>query len=329
MKPPFWTLLALVAASPAAAAEPLPSWNDGAARRAILRFVERVTDEASPDYVAPAERIAVFDNDGCLWAEQPVYFQLAFAFDRVKALAADHPEWRTAEPFRSVLAEDYKRAIASGKEGLAKLLAVSHTGVTADEFHATARDWLATARHPTLGRRYVDCTYQPQLELLELLRDNGFQTFIVSGGGIDFLRAFAEEAYGIPPERVVGTSVEATYELRDGEPVIVKQASGLFVDDKQGKPVGIHQHIGRRPILAVGNSDGDFQMLEYTTAGPGPRLGVIVHHTDAAREFAYDRESAVGRLDRALDEAAPRGWVVVDMAKDWATVFRAAAYNRE
>ncbi|MEQ8848021.1 HAD family hydrolase [Botrimarina sp.] len=308
--------------APAAAAEdPLPSWNDTPAKQAIVDFVQRVTDRSGDHFVPPAERIATFDNDGTLWAEQPAYFQLLFAFDRVRAMAGDHPEWRHEEPFKSVLAGDYRSAAASGKEGLVKVLAASHTGMTADDFRSAAKEWLATSEHPTLGRRYADCLYQPQLELLEYLRANGFKTFIVSGGGIDFLRAFAEEAYGIPPEQVVGTSIDATYEFRDGVPVIVKQPSGLFVDDKAGKPVGIYQHIGRRPILAVGNSDGDFQMLEYTTTREGPSLGVLVHHTDAEREFAYDRDSHVGKLDRGLDEAPQRGWVVVDMAKDWSTVF--------
>ncbi|NBC10405.1 MAG: haloacid dehalogenase-like hydrolase [Planctomycetes bacterium] len=313
-----------------AADEPLPSWNDGAAKQRIVSFVEAVTDESAGTFVPEAQRIATFDNDGCLWAEQPAYFQLLFILDRVKAMAPDHPEWKTTEPFKSVLADDMKGVMASGKEGLAKLAAATHTGMTSEEFADAAHDWLATAEHPTLGRPYTELVYQPQLELLDYLRANGFKTFIVSGGGIDFLRVFAEEVYGIPPEQVVGTSVAAAYEVRDGVPVIIKKPEGLFVDDKEGKPVGIYQHIGRRPILAVGNSDGDFQMLEYTTASRGqddatPRLGVLIHHDDAEREFAYDRESHVGRLDRGLDEAAGRGWLVVSMKTDWARVFPKAA----
>ncbi|TWT97742.1 haloacid dehalogenase-like hydrolase [Botrimarina colliarenosi] len=310
----------------ALAADPLPSWNDGDTKAAILDFVEAVTTEGGPGFVPIAERIATFDNDGCLWAEQPAYFQLAFSIDRVKALADDHPEWKTTEPFKSVLADDLKAVAGQGMKAVAQIAMVAHADMTADEFEASARDWLNTAVHPKLGRRYVDCVYQPQLELLSYLRANGFKTFIVSGGGIDFLRVFAEEAYGIPPEQVVGTSIKATYELRDGVPVIIKQPELDFVDDKAGKPVGIYQHIGRRPLLACGNSDGDLQMLQYTTIPRNeeddtPRLGILLHHTDADREFAYDRESSVGRLDVALDEASSRGWIVIDMAQDWATIF--------
>ncbi len=301
--------------------DPLASWNDTPTKQAIVSFVKKVTTEGSPDYIPPTERIATFDNDGCLWAEQPAYFQLIFALDRIKAMAEDHPEWKTTEPFKSVLAGDMEAVMASGKEGLAKIIAATHTNMTAEEFRAAVADWLATAKHPTLDRLYADCLYQPQLELLDYLRANGFKTFIVSGGGIDFLRVFAEQAYGIPPEHVVGSSIEAIYEVRNGVPVIVKQPKGLFVDDKEGKPVGIYQHIGRRPIIAVGNSDGDFQMLEYTTTGDGPRLGILVHHDDADREFAYDRDSHIGKLDRGLDEADARGWIIISMAKDWSKIF--------
>lgn len=314
-------LVLTLAAALARAQDALPSWNDGEARRAIMDFVEKTTAEGSPDFVPPAERIATFDNDGCLWAEQPVYFQLLFAIDRVKAMAADHPGWHEQEPFKSAIAGDMEGLMASGKEGLAKILAASHTGMTTDEFADSVRRWLDTARHPTTGKKYTQMVYKPMLELLEYLRANGYKTFIVSGGGIDFLRVFAEEVYGIPPEQVVGTSVAATYEVRDGVPVLVKQPEGLFVDDKEGKPVGIHQHIGRRPVFAAGNSDGDFQMLEYTTAGDGARFAMIVHHTDADREWAYDRDSHIGRLERGLDEADERGWVVVDMALAWKTIF--------
>lgn len=303
------------------AEDPLPSWNDGANKDAIVEFVAKVTSKDSPDFVRPAERIAVFDNDGCLWCEQPMYFQLLFALDRVKEMAAEHPEWKTTEPFKSALAGDLKGVAAGGKEALAKILAVSHANVTTEEFSQSVRRWLRTARHPQTGKRYTSMVYQPMLELLAYLRANGFKTFIVSGGGIDFVRVFSERVYGIPPEQVVGSSVAAKYELRDGVPVIVKLPEGLFVDDKAGKPVGIHQHIGRRPIAAFGNSDGDFQMLEYVTTRQGPSLGMLVHHTDADREYAYDRESHVGKLDRGLDEAEQRGWRLIDMKTDWRQVF--------
>lgn len=305
----------------ARAQDALPSWNDGPSKQAIMDFVEKTTTEGSPDFVPPAQRIAVFDNDGTLWAEQPAYFQLLFAIDRVKAMAKDHPEWQEQEPFKSAIAGDMEALLASGKEGLAKILAASHTGMTTEEFADSVRQWLDTARHPTTGKKYSEMVYKPMLELLEYLRANGYKTFIVSGGGIDFLRVFAEEVYGIPPEQVVGTSVAATYEVRDGVPVLIKQPEGLFIDDKEGKPVGIHQHIGRWPVFAAGNSDGDFQMLEYTTAGDGPRFAMVVHHTDAEREWAYDRDSHIGRLERGLDEADERGWAVVDMSADWKTVF--------
>ncbi|MEN0110904.1 MAG: HAD family hydrolase [Planctomycetota bacterium] len=311
-------------AGAAPAAEPLPSWNEGPTKRAIIAFIERITNEASPDYVPPAERIATFDNDGCLWAEKPFYFQARFALDRVRELAADHPEWADQEPFASVLAGEDVEALAQGKEAALRLIAATHAGMTTEEFAASVEAWAATARHPRTGLRYVEMTYRPMVELLEHLRANGFKTFIVSGGGIDFLRVWAERAYGIPPEQVVGSSVALRYDVRDGRPVIARLPEIGFIDDKAGKPVGIHQHIGRRPILAVGNSDGDFEMLEWTTAGEGPRLGVIVRHTDAQREWAYDRESTVGRLDRALDEAPQRGWLVVDMRRDWSVVFDAA-----
>jgi phosphoglycolate phosphatase-like HAD superfamily hydrolase len=299
----------------------LPSWNDGPSKQAIMDFVTRTTTQGSADFVEPAERIAVFDNDGTLWAEQPAYFQLLFAIDRVKAMAKDHPEWQDQQPFKSAISGDMEALLASGKEGLMKILAASHTGMTTDEFADSVRQWLDTARHPTTGKKYSEMVYKPMLELLEYLRANGYKTFIVSGGGIDFMRVFAEEVYGIPPEQVVGTSVAATYEVRDGVPVLIKQPEGLFVDDKEGKPVGIHHHIGRRPVFAAGNSDGDFQMLEYTTSGDGPRLAMIVHHTDADREWAYDRDSHIGQLVRGLDEADERGWVVVDIAGEWKAIY--------
>jgi phosphoserine phosphatase len=301
--PPLFLGLALcfltaIAASAVRAEGALPSWSDADARRAIIAFVDRVTTSGSPDYVAPPERIAVFDNDGTLWSEQPLYVQLAFALDRVKALAPRHPEWKETQPYKAALEGD-----------------------TTDEFAAIVKDWLAEARHPKTGRRYTEMVYQPMLELLAYLRANGFKTFIVSGGGIEFMRPWAEQVYGVPPERVVGSSIETKYEVRDGRPVLVRLPQIDFIDDKAGKPVGIHQRIGRRPIAAFGNSDGDFQMLEWTTAGAGARLGLIVHHDDAEREYAYDRQSAIGRLDRGLDEAPRRGWIVVSMKNDWKRVF--------
>jgi phosphoglycolate phosphatase-like HAD superfamily hydrolase len=305
------------------AGDPLPSWNDAVARRAIVSFVGRVTDERSPDYVPPARRVATFDHDGCLWAEQPVYFQFIFACDRVRDLAADHPEWRSREPFKSVLEGDLARLGSLDKASLAEIVEASHTGLTTDEFAEEVRAWLRKARHPVTGKRYDAMVYAPMLELLDYLRASGFKTFIVSGGGIDFLRVFAEEVYGIPPEQVVGSSVASEYRVVDGSPVIVKTPGLLFVDDHAGKPVGIDRHIGRRPIFAAGNSDGDFEMLEYTSAGEGPRLALLVHHTDAEREWAYDRTSHVGRLDRVLTEAAARGWVVVDMKRDWKRIWPA------
>jgi len=299
----------------------LPSWNEGATREAVVAFVGAVTRPGSPEFVPEAERIAVFDNDGTLWCEQPVYFQLAFALDRVKALAPQHPEWKENEPFRSVLAGDLEKALAGGEKAVAQLVMASHAGNTTEEFAKVVADWLTTARHPKTGKRYDEMVFQPMLELLAYLRANGFKTFIVSGGGIEFMRVFAERVYGIPPEQVVGSSIVTKYEVREGTPVLVRQPELEFVDDKEGKPVGIQKHIGRRPIAAFGNSDGDFQMLEWTTAGSGKRLGVIVHHDDAAREWAYDRDSHIGQLARGLDEAPKRGWVVVGMKADWKRVF--------
>jgi len=305
----------------ARAVEPLPSWNDGAARSAILDFVERVTEPGSPDFVPAAERIAVFDNDGTLWSERPVYFQLLFAIDRVKVLAPAHPEWKAQQPFRAVLEDDREALVASGEKGLVELMVATHAGNTTDEFEGIVREWLASARHPRFGRAYTDLVYQPMLELLEHLRANGFETFIVSGGGIEFMRPWTEAVYGIPPQNVVGSSVKTKFEMRADGPVIVRLPEIDFIDDKAGKPVGIHKFIGRRPIAAFGNSDGDLQMLQWTTAGPGARLGVLVRHTDAEREWAYDRDSHVGQLDAALDAAPGEGWVVVDMKQDWRAIY--------
>ena len=305
-------------------ADPLHSWNDGAAKTAILRFVEEVTSENGKSFVPPAERIATFDNDGTLWSEQPIYFQFAFAIDRVRALAPKHPKWKDAEPFKSILAGNLKAALAGGEKAVGELMAATHAGMTTDEFEAVVQEWITTARHPKTDRLYTEMVYQPMLELLAYLRSKGFKTYIVSGGGVEFMRPWTERVYGIPPEQVVGSSGKLKFELRGGKPVLVKLAAIDFVDDKEGKPVGIRKFIGRRPILAFGNSDGDQQMLEYTAAGSGARFMGIVHHTDAEREFAYDRKSPIGQLDKAWDEAQRRGWTVVDMKRDWNAVFPTA-----
>jgi len=303
--------------------DPLPSWNDGDARTAIITFVTQVTTSGLPTYVAPAERIATFDNDGTLWAEQPIYFQFQFAIDRVKALAPEHPEWQDQEPFKHVLAGDLAGLLAGGEKALLPVLVTAHTGITTEDFRAVVKDWLATARHPKTGLPYNKMVYQPMLEVLAYLRANGFKTFIVSGGGVEFMRAFAEEAYGIPPEQVIGSQGKLKYELRDGKPVLVKLPEMQYIDDKEGKPAAIQTFIGRRPMAAFGNSDGDLQMLEWTKTAPGPRFAMLVHHTDAEREWAYDRKSSIGHLDKALDLAATQKWVVVDMKKDWNTIYPA------
>jgi phosphoglycolate phosphatase-like HAD superfamily hydrolase len=301
--------------------DPLLSWNDGPVRTAVVDFVNAVTTTGSPDFVPPPQRIAVFDNDGTLWAEQPMYFQVLFVLDRIRALAPNHPEWTTMEPYRSALAGDMKALAASGEKGVAELLAVTHTGVTTDEFADTVRSWIATARHPDSKRPYTEMVYLPMLELLDYLRTNGFKTFIVSGGGAEFMRPWVENVYGIPPEQVIGSRGKLRYDSQDGTPALLKLPESEFIDDGPGKPVGIAQMIGRRPIAAFGNSDGDFEMLEYTSAGPGRHLALIVHHTDADREWSYDRASHIGRLARGLDEAAARGWIVADMKRDWKTIF--------
>lgn len=322
MKHTFTTLIACALLSVTTlAADPLPSWNDAAPKQDIISFVESVTKEGSTDFVPTPERIAVFDNDGTLWAEQPMYFQAIYIFDRIKQLAPRHPEWKEREPFASVLKGDLKAALAGGEKGLLEMTMATHAGLTSEEFNKSVTEWLATAKHPKTGMPFTDMVYQPMLELLTYLRANGFKTFIVSGGGIDFIRPWAEKAYGIPPEQVIGSSIKAKYEIRDGNPVIVKLPELNFIDDKGGKPVGIHHHIGRRPIFAAGNSDGDFEMLEWTTSGKGARLGMIIHHTDAEREFAYDRESHIGKLDRGLDEGPKRGWTMINMKNDWIKIF--------
>ncbi len=306
----------------AAPADPLPSWNDTAPKKALTAFVAKVTKDGSPDFVPPAERVAVFDNDGTLWCEQPIYVQFAFAIDRVKALADKHPEWKDQQPFKAVLEGDHKTLAASGEKGLAAILIATHTGMTIEEFETTVTDWLATARHPKYERPYTECVYQPMLEVLAYLRANGFKTFIVSGGTADFMRPWAEKVYGVPPEQVVGTTFKTKYAVKDGKSAVVIETHIDLVDDHAGKPVGIARAIGRRPLMAFGNSDGDFEMLEYTTTGKGPRFGLLVHHTDAEREAAYDRKSPIGKLDRGLDEAAKRGWVVTSIKDDWKTVFQ-------
>jgi len=301
-------------------ADPLPSWNDGATKQSITSFVARVTTQG-PDFVPADQRIATFDNDGTLWIEQPMYVQLAFILDRVKALAPQNPGWKTKQPFQAVLDGDMKAVAASGEKGLMQLMAVTHAGMTSEEFSKIASDWIASARDQRFKRPYTELVYQPMLELLAYLRANGFKTFIVSGGGIEFMRPWAEKIYGIPPEQVVGSSIKTRFEMRDGRPILFRLPEINFIDDKAGKPLGINQHIGRRPLAAFGNSDGDLEMLQYTTLSGGVRLGLIVHHTDAEREYAYDRQSHIGKLDKALDAAAINKWTVVDMKNDWKRIF--------
>jgi phosphoserine phosphatase len=297
----------------------LPSWQAGPARDSLIHFVQRITREG-PELVPEHERIAVFDNDGTLWSEQPMYFQLAFALDRIKALAPEHPEWNTQEPYASILAGDLKAAMAGGTAGLMELVMATHSGMSSDEFEATVREWISRARHPSTQLHYTSMVYQPMLEVLDYLRANGFKTYIVSGGGIDFMRPWAHAVYGIAPENVIGSMIDLGLEYRDGEPVLVKRPGIVHVDDGPGKPVAIHRHIGRRPLMAFGNSDGDLEMLQYTAAGKGPRFCMLIHHTDSVREWAYDRKSHIGKLDRALDEAHTRHWTVVDMAHDWSRI---------
>jgi phosphoglycolate phosphatase-like HAD superfamily hydrolase len=302
--------------------DPLPSWNDGAVKKSIIDFVTRVTTQGGADFVAVPERIATFDNDGTLWTEQPYYFQLAFALDRIKAMAPQHPEWKTKQPFKALLEGDKKALDAAGKDGLLQIVAVTHAGMTVEDFTKTVLDWTASARHPRFNRPYTELVFQPMQELLAYLRANGFKTFIVSGGGIEFMRPWTERVYGIPPEQIVGSSGVVKFQTgADGKPELLKLPKIEFVDDGPGKPVGINRFIGRRPIFAFGNSDGDLAMLQWTVAGKGPRFAGLVHHTDAAREYAYDRQSKIGKLDKAWDEATQRGWTVVDMKQDWKTVF--------
>lgn len=321
----FLTLLAIACACTAGARadskDPLPSWNDSDSKGAITTFVETVTNPASPDFVPVPQRIATFDNDGNLWAEQPMYFQLFFAIDRVKSLAPHHPQWKTQEPFASLLKGDIEAVLAGGMQSVGEIIMASHAGMTTEEFEQIVGDWLASATHPTTNRPYTEMVYQPMLELLDYLRANEFKTYIVSGGGIEFMRPWTERVYGIPPEQVVGSSIKTEFQMIDGEPVLMRMPELNFIDDKEGKPVGINTHIGRRPILASGNSDGDLQMLQYTAAGDGARLMLYLHHTDAEREWAYDRKSHIGKLDKGLDVAGDKGWTVIDMQKDWNTIF--------
>ena len=321
MKRYLFSLLLPFVLSVAQAADPLPSWNDGPAKTALSSFLADAQSENSEGYIPPAERIAVFDNDGTLWSEQPMYFQLLFAIDRLKAMAEEDPSLAATEPFRAVLESDKETLRTYGMKEIGEIIMRTHAGLTEEQFAGVVRDWIDGATHPQTGMKYTEMTFQPMKELLDALRDAGFKTYIVSGGGLSFMRPWVEEVYGIPPEQVVGSRVKVEYQVREDGPALVRLPEIDLVDDKAGKPVGIYQVIGRRPVFAAGNSDGDFQMLEYTTTGEGPRFGLIVHHTDGEREFAYDRDSHIGRLDRGLDEAEDRGWLVVDMARDWASVY--------
>jgi phosphoglycolate phosphatase-like HAD superfamily hydrolase len=316
-----FALLQLLFPALGSAQAPLPSWNEGPAKKAVIDFVARVTKEGGPDYVPPAERIATFDNDGTLWAEQPLYFQLFFALDRVKELAPKHPEWKDKEPFASLLRGETKNALAGGEKAILEIIMATHAGMTTDEFEQIVKSWLATAKHPSLKVPYTEVVYQPMLEVLAFLRASGFKTFIVSGGGVEFMRAFAEKVYGIPPEQVIGSTGKQQFEMRAGKPVIVKLAGIDFVDDKEGKPIGIQRVIGRRPIAAFGNSDGDLQMLQWTCGSKGTRLCMFVHHTDDKREWAYDRKSSIGKLDLGLNEAQSKGWTVTSIKRDWKVIY--------
>jgi haloacid dehalogenase-like hydrolase len=303
------------------ARDPLPSWNDSPTRQAILDFVAATTRDGSSDFVPPARRIAVFDNDGTLWCEHPMYVQMAFALDRVKALAPMHPEWKDKQPFKTALDGDLKGLTESGEKGLVELILAAHAGMTAEEFTKIVTDWIATARHPRFKRPYTELVYKPMLEVLAFMRDNGFKTFIASGGGVEFMRPWTDRVYGVPPEQVVGSSIKTKFEMRDGRPILFRLPEVNFVDDGPGKPVGINEYVGRRPIAAFGNSDGDLQMLQWTTMSGGLRFGLIVHHTDAEREYAYDRDTSFGRLDKALNLAPVNKWAIADMKKDWKVIF--------
>jgi len=302
--------------------DPLPSWNEGKTKSNIIDFVNKTTREGSPEFVQVTDRIACFDNDGTLWSEQPIYFQLAFTIDRIKILAPEHPEWKNEQPFKALLEGDMKTVMAGGEHALLQLVMATHAGMTTEAFSKIVKDWINTAKHPKTGKLYKDMVYQPMLELLNYLRENGYKTFIVSGGGVDFMRPWTEDVYGIPAEQVVGSSGKVKYEVMEGKGELIKLPEINFIDDKEGKPVGIHQYIGKRPIFTGGNSDGDYAMLQYTSDGDGPRFGMIVHHTDSIREVAYDRKSAIGRLDKGLEDASRYNWTVVDMKSDWITIFK-------
>jgi phosphoserine phosphatase len=306
---------------PVSIKDPLPSWNEGSSKQAIMDFVAATTDPESNVFIPENQRIVVFDNDGTLWSEQPYYFQLHFAIDRIKTLAPQHPEWATEQPFKAILENDMHTVMSYGVSGLTQLVMASHAGMNTEEFNTIVRNWIKTARHPETGKLLKEMVYQPMLEVLDYLRTNGFKTFIVSGGGIDFMRPWTEEVYGIPPEQVVGSSVKLKYEVVDGKPVIKRLAEIAFINDKEGKPVGIETHIGRRPVAAFGNSDGDLQMLQWTAAGEGKRLIVYIHHTDDEREWAYDRESHIGKLDKGLEKANEKGWLLVNMKNDWNQIY--------
>jgi len=299
----------------------LPSWNEGPSKQAVISFIEKTTMQGSADYIPPPERIAVFDNDGTLWSEQPIYVQIAFTFDRIKALAPQHPAWKTTQPFKAVLEDDLKGVLAAGQKGLFELIAATHAGVDTETFRSTVEQWLKTARHPRTGRPYTEMIYQPMLELLAHLEARGYKTYIVSGGGIEFMRPWTEMVYGIPPERVIGSSIKSKFEIVEGVPKIIGLPELQFIDDGPNKPIGIQERIGRRPVMAFGNSDGDREMLLWTTAGKGPRFGMLIRHTDDVREVAYDRDSHIGRLDKVLDMAPEKGWVVVDMKKEWKEIY--------
>lgn len=308
--------------APVLGQDPLPSWNEGPAKAAITDFVKKATTSGSPEYIPKDLRIATFDNDGTLWSEQPIYSQFLFAIDRVKALAPKHPEWKDKEPFASLLKGDVKGALAGGKRPLLEIMMATHSGMTTEEFETSVKDWISKARHPVTKRPYTDMVYQPMLELLAYLRANDFKTFIVSGGGIEFMRPWTEKTYGVPPEQVVGSSAKTKYEIRDGKPVLMRLPELDFIDDKAGKPVGINLHIGRRPVAAFGNSTGDQQMLEWTQGGKGARLMMLVHHDDAKREWAYGPKSKIGTFsDELMAEAKKRGWIVISMKDDWKVIF--------
>ncbi|WP_027252749.1 HAD family hydrolase [Photobacterium halotolerans] len=314
-------LNAVITTAASAATDPLPSWNDTATKQQMMQFVEQTTDSSSAQFVPASERIATFDNDGTLWAEQPAYFQLFYAIDRVKALADKHPEWKTEEPFASILKGDMEGVKKSGMEGLMKLVMVTHANMTTEQFSQSVEQWMQTAKHPVTNKPFTDMVYQPMLELLNYLHSNGYKTYIVSGGGVEFMRTWAPQVYGIPPEQIIGSSIKTEYKLIDGKPAITRLPEIDFIDDKEGKPVNIQKIIGRRPVIAFGNSDGDLAMLQWTKAGSGPRMSLLLHHTDAEREWAYDKESSIGHLDKALSVAEKEQWIVVDMKQDWKQVF--------